>query len=75
MIIPLIYSKFPFLLKFLQIKGKTYQMKVVLINFKLIYNSVDVEKKKFETIRFVLVQAEQKSTATHRSSVFFLFFS
>lgn len=49
-------------------------MKVVLINFKLIYNSVDVEKK-FETIRFVLVQAEQKSTATHRSSVFFLFFS
>lgn len=74
MIIPLIYSKFPFLLKFLQIKGKTCQMKVVLINFKLIYNSVDVEKK-FETIRFVLVQAEQKSTATHRSSVFFLFFS
>lgn len=45
LIIPLIYSKFPFLLKFLQIKGKTCQMKVVLINFKLIYNSVDVEKK------------------------------
>lgn len=45
LIIPLIYSKFPFLLQFLQIKGKTCQMKVVLINFKLIYNSVDVEKK------------------------------
>lgn len=39
-------------------------MKVVLINFTLIYNYVDVGKK-FETIRFVLVQAEQKSSATH----------